>query len=339
MNRLRVAQKAQDIEGLDLRIEPFEPACSGPGDVVVEIHSAGVNPSDVKACLGLMPHAIWPRTPGRDWAGLVVDGPGDLVGHAVWGSGGDLGITRDGSHGSHLVIDRRWVRPKPSTVTLREAGAIGVPFVTAYEGLRRAGLPKPGETVLVLGANGKVGQAAVQIAAMRGARVFAAQRRSGPYQFHAAGPVDAIDAASEDVAAALRSATDGHGADIVYNTVGSPYFEAASQALALGGRHILIATVERRVPFDILGFYRGRHMMVGIDSLALDGAEAADILDALAPGFESGALRPFPVVDASCFALTEAKTAYRAVLAGSEDRIVLVPDGVSAAAPPGSAAG
>jgi NADPH:quinone reductase len=130
MMRLRLQQKADHLDVLDLLMEKFEPQC-GPDEVIVEVHSAGVNMSDVKAALGAMPHAVWPRTPGRDWAGIVVGGPASLKGCEVWGTGGDLGISRDGSHGHFLVLPQAAVRLKPRSVGLVEAGAVGVPFVTA----------------------------------------------------------------------------------------------------------------------------------------------------------------------------------------------------------------
>ena len=189
-----------------------------------------------------------------------------------------------------------------------------MPFITAYEGLREAGGVKAGDVVLVLGANGKVGQAAIQLATMAGARVFAVERTAEPYRGHASGPVEMIDADAADIAAQVRELTGGHGADIVYNTVGCPYFEAANQAMAVQRPADLHRTIERAVPFDIFAFYRGRHRYVGIDTLALDSGECAAILDALKPGFESGKLRPFPVLDDHCFALEDAAAAYRAVL-------------------------
>ena len=128
--------------------------------------------------LGRMPQAVWPRTPGRDWAGLVIEGPGELVGQEVFGAGGDLGITRDGTHASHLVVPRDAAVAKPAALTLAEAGALGVPFVTALQGFHRAGMPKPGDVVLVTAVNGMVGQAAAQIAAMHGALVFGVTRRA-----------------------------------------------------------------------------------------------------------------------------------------------------------------
>jgi NADPH2:quinone reductase len=322
---IRVAEKAAGIDSLDLALDEGSPVTRGKGQVVIEIAAAGVNPSDVKAVLGAMPHAVWPRTPGRDYAGLVVEGPAELLGQEVWGSGGELGIRRDGTHASHLALDAAHVRVKPATISLREAGAVGVPFITAFEGLREAGGVKEGDVVLVLGANGKVGQAAIQLATMAGARVFGVERTAEPHRGHASGPVTMIDASSTDIAALVREQTDGHGADIVYNTVGSPYFEAACKAMAVRGRQIFISTIERAVPFDIFAFYRGRHRFVGIDTLVLDSGECAAILDALKPGFESGRLRPFPVRDDHCFPLADAAAAYRAVLKGSTERVVLTP--------------
>lgn len=325
MHRLRVATKVADIDHLALELEPWVPTMTDAGDVGIEIRAAGVNPSDVKACFGLMPHAVWPRTPGRDWAGVVTQGPADLVGQEVWGSGGRMGIERDGSHASHIVVPRAQVRPKPKALSLVEAGAVGVPFVTAYEGLRRAGLPNPGESVLVMGANGRVGQAALQIAAMHGAQVFGVTRRAEPFRGPAHVPVRMIDASAEDAGAAVRAANGGRGADLVFNTVGSPYFEAANQALASGGRQILISTVDRAVPFDIFAFYRGRHTFVGIDTLALTDVACAEILALLTPGFESGALTAFPVAPENIYPLVRAAEAYRAVLAGTPGRVVLAP--------------
>ena len=327
MAAIRVAAKAADIDhlGLELATDAEPTVALGEGQTLVKIASAGVNPSDVKAVLGLMPHAVWPRTPGRDYAGTVVAGPEHLIGKEVWGSGGELGIRRDGTHGEHLVIETAHLREKPNTVSLLEAGAIGVPFITAYAGLMEAGGVQAGDVVLVLGGNGKVGQAAVQLASAAGARVFAVERTAEPYRGHATGPVEMIDASSTDIAAYVRDRTGGHGADIVYNTVGSPYFAAANRALALKGRQILISTIEREVPFDILAFYRGRHSLIGVDTLALGSGECAAILDALKPGFEAGELRPFPVLGAYTFALPAAAAAYKAVLAGSPERVVLTP--------------
>ncbi len=325
MNTIRILEKAATIDQLAPALVSLERPTAADGQCVIEVLSAGVNMSDVKAALGAMPHAVWPRTPGRDYAGVVVDGPADLVGAEVWGSGGELGIRRDGTHARYLVIQTEAVRAKPKAVSMLEAGAVGVPFITAYEGMRRAGLPTKGDVVLVMGGNGKVGQATIQLATQAGATVFAVERGNEPLIGHASGRVHMIDASTTDIAEYVRANTGGHGADIVFNTVGSPYFEQANRALAIGGRQIFIATIDKAVPFDIFAFYRGQHTYVGIDTLALDSLACARILDILAPGFESGALKAFPVPAESTYGLADAVKGYRAVIGGSRERVVLQP--------------
>lgn len=321
---LTLVAKAESVEALAPLLEP-RAVRPGLGEVLVEVRAAGVNMSDVKASLGHMPYAVWPRIPGRDFAGVVIEGPQHLVGQKVWGSSGNLGIRRDGTHARHLILAEDEVARMPGNLSFEEAGAIGVPFVTAEEGFRRAGGVKPTDTVLVLGANGKVGQAAVQLATLAGARVIGVGRREEPYQGHATGDVPMLDATKTDVAARVREATGGKGADLVYNTVGSPYFEVGCASMALWSRHILIATLDRAVPFDIFRFFRGNHSFLGVDSLAIDTKGGKAILDRLLPEFERGALKPFPVTPSACFPLAEAKAAFDAVWRNSRDRVVLLP--------------
>ena len=321
---LRLLAKAADPASLAPSIERL--ALSRATDqVLVEVKAAAVNPSDVKAATGLMPYAVFPRTPGRDYAGIVVDGAADWIGREVFGSSGDLGIRRDGRHASHLAVEAEAVVEKPKNMSWDEAAGIGVPFVTAMEGFRRAGKPTRGETVLVMGVNGKVGQAAVQIASWNGARVIGVTRKAEPYAGHASSGVEMIDASAGDVADRVRGLTDGKGADIVFNTVGDPYFQAAHKSLALRGRQILIATIERVVPFNILEFYRGQHTYVGIDTLGLSSVATGAVLRELGPGFAGGHLKPFPIRSGAIYALQDAKAAFVAVAGSSRDRVILHP--------------
>src|SRR3954454_24074379 len=156
---VRLNAKAENAAAVALVVER-QTLARGPTDLLIEVKAAAVNPSDVKAATGLMPYAVFPRTPGRDYAGIVIDGPQSWIGREVFGSSGDLGIRRDGTHATHLAVEADAVVEKPKGLSWEEAAGIGVPFVTAMEGLRRAGIPKAGETVLVMGVNGKVGQAA-----------------------------------------------------------------------------------------------------------------------------------------------------------------------------------
>lgn len=322
---VRVLAKAAHADALAPQLEERPAPVPGPGQALVRVAAAGVNPSDVKAALGLMPQAVFPRTPGRDFAGTVVAGPAAWVGREVWGSGGDVGITRDGSHGGWLLLPESALREKPARLGMDEAGSVGVPFITAVEGFRRSGWPRAGQVVAVMGANGKVGQAAVQLAAQAGATVIAVHRLAGPHIGFACAPVHTVNAKAEDVAARIRELSGGRGADIVFNTVGSPYFEAANQAMTKGAAQIFIATVERPVPFDIFTFYRGMHTYVGIDTLALDAAATAERFDALAEGMQAGTLKPFAVAESGVYGLERVLDAYRRVLAGADERVVLHP--------------
>jgi NADPH:quinone reductase-like Zn-dependent oxidoreductase len=323
---LRLQAKASGYTDIRLPVETQEIRPLRAGEVLVEIHAAAVNPSDAKAATGLMPYAVFPRTPGRDFAGKVVVGPKHLVGKLVFGSSGDLGIRQDGSHASHMIVEADAVVEVPHGIDIKEAAGIGVPFVTAWEGLRRAGLPEPGETVLILGLNGKVGQAAAQIATWRGARVIGVVRRDEPYQGYASGPVDVISHTATDVPARVRELTGGTGADIVYNTVGDPFYEIGQKSLAVTGRAIFISVVDRFVTFDLLAFYKGRHTYVGIDTISLNSVETGAILKKLAPGFAAGKLKPYPIAASAVYPLEKAYDAYQAVMASSRDRIVLIPE-------------
>jgi NADPH2:quinone reductase len=323
---VRVPVKANDPASLALTIERVA-LSRAANEVLIEVKAAAVNPSDVKAATGLMSYAVFPRTPGRDYAGVVIDGPPGSIGREVFGSSGDLGIRRDGTHATHLVVEADAVVEKPKNLSWEEAAGIGVPFVTAMEGFRRAGMPAKDETMLVMGVNGKVGQAAVQIASWIGARVIGVVRKSEPYEGHANSRIDVIDASAADVAARVRELTDGKGADIVFNTVGDPYFQAAHKSLAVRGRQILIAAIDRIVQFNILEFYRGQHTYVGIDTLALSSTATGAVLRELGPGFASGHLKPFPIRREAIYPLEDAKAAFVAVAGSSRDRVILRPAG------------
>jgi NADPH2:quinone reductase len=321
---VRLLTKAVDAASIEPVVERHV-LSRATDQLLIEVKAAAVNPSDVKAATGLMPYAVFPRTSGRDYAGVVIDGPEGWIGREVFGSSGDLGIRRDGTHATHLVIEAEAVVEKPKGLSWEEAAGIGVPFVTAMEGLRRAGMPKRGETVLVMGVNGKVGQAAVQIATWQGARAIGVVRKSERYAGHANSTVEIIDASAGDVAARLRELTANKGADIVFNTVGDPYFQAAHKSLALRGRQILIATIERTVPFNILEFYRGQHTYVGIDTLGLSSVATGAVLRELGPGFAGGHLKPFAIKASAIYSLEQAKAAFTAVAGSSRDRVILRP--------------
>jgi NADPH:quinone reductase len=288
----------------------------GPGEVLIQVEAAGVNPSDVKNVEGQMHRTTLPRIPGRDFAGTVVAGEPELAGAAVWGVGGEIGFTRQGSHAEYLALPASGVRRRPSTLDAAQSAAVGVAFVTAWHGLVDAAALEPSETVLAIGSSGAVGMAVVQIARWAGARVVGVDRRpvavTVPEQMR---PHAYVDASVPDLAAAVREVA-GRGADVAFNTVAGAAFSAHLSALARRGRMVAISSVgERHVTFDLVDFYHQELRLIGVDSLALDAGECADILDRLAEGFRTGALAP-PLVGRE-YTLEAARTAYIDVAHGT----------------------
>src|ERR1700689_4322078 len=131
-----------------LRIEAIPDPQPKPGEVVVRMRAASLSPSDAKNVLGRMQGTTLPRSPGRDFAGVVVNGPTQMIGEEVWGTGGDVGFTRDGAHAELLSVPVGGVRPKPKKLSFEEAAAAGLNFVTARIGLVEIARFQSGELAL-----------------------------------------------------------------------------------------------------------------------------------------------------------------------------------------------
>jgi NADPH2:quinone reductase len=296
------------------------------GEALVRIEAASINPSDVKNVQGLMEQTTLPRTPGRDFAGVVEAGPADWIGAEVWGSGGDTGFTRDGSHAEYILVPAASLRRKPPVLDFGQAASVGVNFITAWKGLVDGAGLRAGETVLIVAASGGVGNAAVQIARRIGARIIGTDRRTPRPGAAIAGAGVSLIADGADIPPAVRDATGGRGADVVLDCVGGVMFRHALDCLALSARLVeMSATGARDVTFNLPDFYHKQNHLIGIDTLKLDLTASADVLEALRPGFESGDYRPAPI--AGRFPLAEAVAAYRAVADGEQGRVVLLPRG------------
>jgi len=261
------------------------------GEALIQVKAAAINPSDVKNVSGLFPGTTLPRTPGRDFSGIVVEGK-RYEGQEVWSSGPGFGIARDGAQAEYVIIPEEALSLKPRTLRMEQAAAIGVPFLTAWFALAHAAELQAGEAILIVGAAGAVGQAATQIANWRKARVLGAARSSAPIP----GADAVINTTAEDVRERVFELTNGKGADAVFDTVGGAMFEPALRSLRLGGRHIAIASAgDRRVSFDLVDFYRNRSRLIGVDSMKFTASEVAAMADELRPGFETGDLKAPPI--------------------------------------------
>jgi NADPH:quinone reductase-like Zn-dependent oxidoreductase len=119
--------------------------------------AASINPSDVKNVAYAMKQTALPRIPGRDFAGVVEAGPAEWIGAEVWGTAGDTGFTRDGSHAEFIAVPAASLRRKPETLSFDQAASVGVNYVVAWSGIEAAGL-KAKETLLLIGACGRRGE-------------------------------------------------------------------------------------------------------------------------------------------------------------------------------------
>src|SRR5882672_9865564 len=124
------------------------------GEVLIQIKATAINPSDVKNVAGHFKASL-PRVPGRDFAGVVVAGDAEK-GLEVWGSGAGFGVARDGAHAEFLVLPAEWISRKPPQLSMEQAAASGVPYLTAWSTLVGAGHVQQGETVLIVGVAGAV---------------------------------------------------------------------------------------------------------------------------------------------------------------------------------------
>lgn len=295
----------------------------GPGEVVVRVAAAGVNPVDTYIRSGL--YAIKPQvpyTPGSDGAGTVAAvGPGVTrvaVGDRVYLAG-----SKSGTYAEMALAEEGQVHPLPANVDFPRGAAVNVPYATAYRALFDRARARPGETVFVHGASGGVGIAAVQIAAAHGMRVIGtAGTEEGRRLVREQGAEAALDHGAPDYLERLMALTDGRGVDVILEMLANVNLGKDLTVLAKFGRVVVIGS-------------RGTVEINPRDAMARDAAilgmllfngtpeELAGIHAALVAGLANRSLRP--VVGRS-FPMAEAPKAHEAVMAsGAHGKIVLVP--------------
>ncbi|HEY2650554.1 MAG TPA: zinc-binding alcohol dehydrogenase family protein [Solirubrobacteraceae bacterium] len=292
----------------------------GPGEVLVEVHAAAVNPFDAVNALGLLGTPL-PIIPGIDFAGIVVS-DGELTGQEVWGSVTDPSLKRPGTHARFVSLPEAWLSRKPERLTMTEAAAVGRSHLAAWEVLIERGQLKAAETLLITGGAGMVGQAATQIARWRGAVPIVADLRNPGDIEHF------IDTSSTDLREAVLDLTAGRGADMVLDAVGGALFEPALRSVRFGGRMTGLISHEPRVEFDLAEFYAREVQLSSLASLFTDGAHIASVFDQLAALYDRGLLTP-PAT--KTWPLEKSAEAYQTVLDGSGGiKQVVLPNGAGA---------
>lgn len=291
-------------------------------EVLIEVKAAGLNPSDVKNVLGRFPYTTLPRVPGRDFAGVVVQGPKELLGQEVWGTGKEPGFFRDGSHAQFLTLPAQGVALKPKSLNFSQAASLGVPYTTAWDALQRS-LVGAETRLLVIGANGAVGSAALALGRILGARVLGAVRRPEHIVALQEQGFESILLDKPEELAAQVNGVFQNGADVIFDTTGF-WLAASVPALATFGRIAIIAApVDGHVQLPSLALYRKGGSVVGINSLLYDCKACAKMLDQFGRFFDEGSL-PLPtgLVESP---LSEGLARYEEVNQGAGEKVILLP--------------
>jgi NADPH2:quinone reductase len=231
-----------------LVVEELAPLVAGDGEVVIDVKAAGVNFPDVLIIQGkYQVKPALPFTPGSELAG-VVSSVGAGVSHVKVGDR-VIAFVAQGAFAEQAVAAAAAVMPMPPGMDFDTAAAITLTYGTSHHAVvDRAGL-KAGETMLVLGAAGGVGLAAIEIGKALGATVIACASTDEKLAVCRAHGADAtINYSSEDLRAAIKAATGGKGPDVIYDPVGGIYTEPAFRSIGWRGRYLVVGFANGEIP-------------------------------------------------------------------------------------------
>lgn len=298
------------------------------GEVLVEIAVSSVSVLDTKIRAGKATHARQPLPAvlGLEMAGTVVDvGPGVTAfraGDEVFGLVGGVGGYQ-GTLAQYLVADARLLAVKPHALNMREAAALSLNFITAWEGLVDQAGVSAGKTVLVHAGAGGVGHLAIQIAKAHGAEVYAtvSRQKAAVVESYGATPIDYTTTSTEEYVA---ECTNGAGFDIIYDTVGGSTLDACFQAVKPYTGHVVSCLGWGTHSLAPLSFRAARYSGVFTLLPLLTGkgrSHHGEILTSAAALANAGKVKP--LVNEAHFTTSQLSEAYRAVAAGGTGKIVI----------------
>ena len=306
-----------------MKLEAVSDPQPGPGQVLVRVRAAGVNPVETYIRSGTYARKPpLPYTPGADAAGDVA-----AVGEGVTGvSAGDRVYTSGsvtGAYAEMTLCEASTVHPLPQNVSYNQGASLGVPYATAYRALHQKARGKPGETVLIHGASGGVGVAATQMAVAQGMTVIGtASTDRGIGLIRAMGAAHALNHSQEGYLERVMEITGGRGVDVILEMLANVNLGKDLTVLSPGGRVVVIGnrgTVEIN-PRDAMARDAS---ILGMVLFNASHAEMRSIHAALGAGLANGSLRPEIGRE---LPLADAPKAHEAVMApGAHGKIVLVP--------------
>jgi NADPH2:quinone reductase len=310
-----------------MKLEDVPDPKPGPGQVLVRLHAAGVNPVDAYVRAGTYTiSATLPFTPGSDGAG-VVEAVGDGV--KQWKNGdrvyifGTVDGIRAGAYAQLAVCDTSQIHHLSDNATFAQGAAIGVPYCTAYRALFQKARAIPGETVFIHGASGGVGIAAVQLAVARGLRVIGtASSGRGQELVKQQGAQHVLDHRSPDYLAKLTDLTEGRGPEVILEMLANVNLAKDLTVLAPHGRIVIIGN-RGSIEINPRGAMQRDATILGMMMPNASEQEIASIHAALVAGLANGSLKP--VINQE-LPLKDAPRAHDLIMQpGAYGKIVLIP--------------
>lgn len=306
-----------------MKLETVADPRPGPGQVLVELRAAGVNPVDAYLRSGgYRPDLALPYTPGIDGAGVVAStGPGVKgvrPGQRVY-----LTWAVSGSYAERVLCAEANAYPLPDAISFAQGAAVGVPYGTAYRALFQRAQALPGETVLIHGASGGVGLAAVQIAVAAGLRVIgSAGSPAGMALVQSQGAHHVVNHKDPGYLDSVRQCAGGAGVDVVLEMLANVNLGHDLRLLAKGGRVVVIGS-RGTVEIDPRETMGRDAAILGMALFNIPAPQLAVAHAALGAGLQQGTLRP---IVSRGLPLAEAATAHHAILESSSlGKLVLVP--------------
>jgi NADPH2:quinone reductase len=305
-----------------MKLENMPEPSPGPNQVLIRVKAVGVNPVDTYIRSGTYARKpSLPYIPGADLAGIV-EGVGSGVSRF---KAGDrvYAYAVDGASAELAVCDQAYAEPLPDRVSFQQGAAMGVPYGTAWRALFIRGRAHAGEALLVHGASGGVGTAAVQIARAHGLHVIGtAGTDDGLALIREQGAHEALNHRQPDYLQQVLPLTGGRGVDIVLEMLANVNLDRDLDVLAPRGRVVVIGN-RGRVEIDPRKTMGKDAAILGMTLFNADAAEFKEIHAGLVAGLENGTLNP---VIGKEMPLTDAAKAHEAVMeSGAFGKIVLIP--------------
>src|SRR5688572_16214596 len=306
-----------------MKLEESEVPVPGAGQVVVKVHAAGVNPVDTYLRTGIHAHAPQlPYTPGKDAAGTI-EAVGDGVTSLKAGMRVYTAGSISGTYAEYSLCDEKQVRRLPDNVTFEEGAGIWTPYATSYRALFQKARVVAGESVLIHGASGGVGLAAVQWAKSAGLRVIGTASSDEGKRLVTEQEVEAVfDHSDDDHFADVLQATGGRGVDVIIEMLANVNLERDFEALASFGRIVVVGS-RGSIQFTPRLPMTKDATIYGMSLFNASPAALEEIHSAIHDGLSRGLLKP---AVSRQFSLAEAPAAHHAIIKNKAlGKIVLIP--------------